>query len=213
MSEETNTNPEEPIEEEVASMPSELDVLKQRAKQVGMKFHHKVGVEKLRNQLEAFLTEKEEPAPIQPAPTAYAPPSPAEVNLGPGIRANETKMQRRKRLRDEAFKLVRVRVTCMNPAMKEYEGQIYSVGNNIVGMVKKYVPFNVDEGWHIPNILYQHLKERKCQVFYTVKGGRGNKIRKGKLINELSIEKLPPLTPKEMADLAHKQALANNQAN
>jgi hypothetical protein len=54
------------------------------------------------------------------------------------------------------------------------------------------------------------MLERKCQVFFSVKGPRGTKIKKGKLIKELAIEKLDPLTPKELDDLARQQAMANN---
>ena len=98
----------------------------------------------------------------------------------------------------------------MNPNKKEWEGEIITAGNAGVGTFKKYIPFNADEGWHVPNIIYQVLKGRECQVFSTVTGPRGNKFRKGKLIKEFAIEVLPPLTEDELKDLAQRQAMAKS---
>jgi len=191
--------------------PSELDLLKKRADQMGLKYHHKIGAVKLNKLIQEKMGQEtveetfpeEELSVANPTPT-YAPNVPKRSPL------KETKGQRKVRLRKESSKLVRIRVVCMNPAMKDYEGQMYTAGNGVIGFFTKFIQFNTDEGWHVPNILYKHMKERKCQVFHTVKGPRGNKIRKGKLINELSIEVLPPLTGKEMNELARKQAMANN---
>ena len=110
----------------------------------------------------------------------------------------------------EATKLVRIRVTCMNPAKKEWEGEIITVGNAGVGTYKKYIPFNADEGWHVPNIIYQALQERQCQVFVSSKTKNGVTIRQGKLIKEFAIEVLPPLTEEELKDLAQRQAMAKS---
>jgi hypothetical protein len=74
--------------------------------------------------------------------------------------------------------------------------------------VTKFVPFNVEEGWHVPRIIYTQLAERQCQIFTTTTDSRGNKTRKGKLIREFAIEVLPPLTPEELRELAQRQAMA-----
>ena len=178
--------------EDVLVMPDELASLKQRADMLGISYHPSIGLEKLRDKVNAALTPQEEEAPKETKS------------------AVESETQRRIRLRDEAAKLVRIRVTCMNPNKKEWEGEIITAGNAGVGTYKKYVPFNADEGWHVPNIIYQVLKDRECQVFYTVTGPRGNKFRKGKLIKEFAIEVLPPLSEDELKDLAQRQAMAKS---
>ena len=178
--------------EDVLVMPDELASLKQRADMLGISYHPSIGLEKLRDKVNAALTPQEEGAPKETKS------------------AVESETKRRIRLRDEAAKLVRIRVTCMNPNKKEWEGEIITAGNAGVGTYKKYVPFNADEGWHVPNIIYQVLKDRECQVFHTVTGPRGNKFRKGKLIKEFAIEVLPPLSEDELKDLAQRQAMAKS---
>jgi len=111
-----------------------------------------------------------------------------------------------------ASRLVRIRVNCMNPNKTEWEGEIFTVGNRFFGF-KKYVPFNNDEGWHVPFMIYEHLKERKCQIFYNTKDDRGNKTREGKLIHEFAVELMDPLTSEEMQELAQRQAMANGTSN
>ena len=180
--------------EDVLEMPDELTSLKQRADLLGLSYHPSIGLEKLREKVNAALASQEETKPEEIAQEPLA----------------ETNEQKRRRLRDEAAKLVRIRVTCMNPNKKEWEGEIITAGNAGVGTYKKYVPFNADEGWHVPNIIYQVLKGRECQVFYTVTGPRGNKFRKGKLIKEFAIEVLPPLTEDELKDLAQRQAMSKS---
>ena len=90
-------------------------------------------------------------------------------------------------------------------------GEIITVANNAVGTVKRYVPFNTEDGWHVEHILLEQLRERQCQIFVTEKDSRGNKVRKGKLIREFAIEVLDPLTEEERADLAQRQAMAKGQ--
>lgn len=177
----------------------ELAALKARADMMGVTYHPSIGLEKLREKVNAAVEGK----PTEPEAPAVA----TKAAAAPGV---ETEGQRTKRLKDEAHKLVRIRLTCMNPAKSEWPGEIISVGNAVVGSVSKYIPFNADEGWHVPNIIYQHLKERTCQTFHTVQDSRGNKTRKGKLIKEFSIELLDPLTPEELHDLAQRQAMAGS---
>ncbi len=62
------------------------------------------------------------------------------------------------------------------------------------------------EGWHVPKIILNMIQERQCQIFSTVKDARGNKIRKGKLINEFSIDVMDSLTKEQLDDLAIRQA-------
>ena len=163
----------------------ELATLKARADMLGITYHPSIGVEKLKEKISAVTSNQ-----------------PKEPETVVGDVKNDPKA--------DALRLIRIRLQCMNPAKKEWEGEIISVGNSVVGTVKKYIPFNADEGWHVPKMLFDYLNEKQCQVFVTVNDGRGNSIRKGKLIKEFSIEVLPPLTADELKEMARRQALGRN---
>jgi len=180
------------VSDENVPAQDEMTLLKKRADMMGIKYHPTIGLDKLR---EKVSTSTEEPV----AATPYE-----------RIAKGETIPERNARLRKESSKLMRIRVTCMNPNKKEHEGEIFTASNSVVGTFKKYVPFDSDDGWHVPTIIYKMIKDRKCQVFYTAKGPRGNKIRKGKQIKEFAIEVMPDLTPVELHELATRQAMAGN---
>lgn len=105
------------------------------------------------------------------------------------------------RLKD-AMKLVRCVVTCNNKNKTEYLGEVFSVQNAKLKEVKKFVPFG--EITHIPQILFNMLKERKYQMFKTK---RENGIPKttSHLINEFNIDVLPPITREELEAIKQKQ--------
>jgi len=180
-----------------ATTQDELSALKARADMMGVTYHPSIGLEKLREKVNAAVagetTEPETPAPSEAA----------AINT-----AVETEAQKTKRLKDDAARLVRIRLTCMNPAKNEWPGEIISVGNARVGAFSKFIPFNADDGWHVPNIIYKALADRMCQVFVTTTDSRGNKSRKGKLIREFAIEILPELNAEELHDLAQRQAMS-----
>jgi len=183
-------------------IPDELTVLKARADLLGLSYHPSIGLEKLRAKINAALAD--EPEAVEEAAVPVAP-----KNIDPTVDAVETDGQRRLRKRREAMELVRIRVQCMNPAKKEWDGEILTAGNSLVGTVTKYVPFtDAEDGWHVPRILYNMMLEKQCQVFTTVRDARGNTSRKGKLIKEFAIEVLPNLTMEELKDLAQRQAMA-----
>ena len=189
------TNLIEDTQEDEVVVQDELDALKARANLLGVKFHPSISLEKLREKVNAAVTSE---GAATSEEEAKDPAEPKQETIG----------EKRKRLKTEALKLVRIRLTCLNPAKKEWEGEIITVGNSLIGSVKKFVPFNADDGWHVPYVIYQQLKERQCQIFYTATDARGNKVRKGKLIKEFAIEVLPPLTKEELEELARRQAMA-----
>lgn len=191
--EQLNLDTEQELDEAAQLAAAELENLKVRAEKLGVKFHPSISAEKLREKIKAHQADgKGEVAPK------------AEDTA-------ENHELKKLRLKREALKLVRVRITCMNPAKKEWEGEIITVANNAVGTVKRYVPFNTEDGWHVEHILLEQLRERQCQIFVTEKDSRGNKVRKGKLIREFAIEVLDPLTEEELAELAQRQAMARGQ--
>jgi len=112
--------------------------------------------------------------------------------------------------RKECGRLIRCRIQSMDPQKKEWPGEIVSVGSAKLGTFKKYIPFNSAEPYHIPKIIYDMLIEKQCTIFHTVTD-RGNKIRKGRLVNAYAIEVLDPLTSDELSELARTQALQAGQ--
>jgi len=203
----------EEIEDDMqeSTAPSELEVLKARAKLMGVKHHPSIGLDNLKIKVQAHLDKK----PTEKPSTELNDKEELHTSsqqLKTGVKRDiiETITQRNARLRKESSRLIRIRVTNMNPAKKDWEGEVYTVSNSVVGTFKKYVPFNVDAGWHVPMIIYKHLLEKQCQIFQTVTNHRGQKVKKGKLVRELAIEVLDPLTKAEIKDLATQQAMANN---
>lgn len=197
------TNEINEVEEVI--LPNELETLKNRADMLKISYHPNIGVDKLREKVNSFLDKNNE----------------EEKKVITGLNSGNadfimhsdykklTTQQRKKR----AASLIRINVTTMNPNKKEWEGEILSVGSAKLGTFKKFIPFNTIDGWHVPYIIYESMKEKKCSVFHTVKDHLGNKIRKSKLINEYSIEVLPQLTKDELKELAQRQAMSGSIDN
>lgn len=175
---------------------AELDSLKARAELLGISFHPNISAEKLSERITEFQKKKEE----------------EKANISDAGK-KKSPITKTANIRKEAEKLVRINVTCMNPAKKEWEGEIFTVGNSVVGTHKKYVPFNTEDGWHVPNIIYQMLKNRKCQIFHSVKGANGIDVRESKMIKEFAIDVLDPLTPKEIEELGRRQAMRQGKSD
>jgi len=206
----------EEVKDQQSNDELELKTLRERAKLMGLKHHHKAGLEKMRILVNNALEAAENPKPSDDIAEAKEELKSAKTTVEMPL----TNKQRRQRAakaipikdvgkmtnKEAASRLVRIRVNCMNPDKTEWEGQIFSVGNSKYSF-KKYVPFNNDEGWYVPNMIYQHLKERKCQIFRTQKDDRGNKTRVGTLIHEFAVELMDPLTPEELKALAQRQAM------
>jgi hypothetical protein len=183
-------------------MPDELTLLQERAKKMGIKFHPNISLEKLKEKVASKMEGK--PDEEEETKTVQVTPTPTVQVVKP------TKAQLRAAKFKEANKLVRVNITCMNGHKKDWQGEVFTASNSVIGSIKKYVPFNVD--WHVPTIILNMIKERKYQTFYTVKDSRGNSIRKGKLVPEFAIRELDPLTEKELKELAQRQRMASGTA-
>lgn len=200
MTEEQLTELNETTDTDDLPVEDELTSLKARADLMGISYHPSIGVDKLREKVNAQLTaeaenaDSDESIPVEDSATEE----------------EETAAQKRYRKKKEAGEQIRVRITCMNPNKREWSGEIFITGNSVVGTYKKYVPY--DTIWHVPRIILNQIQERQCQVFYTERDVRGNKMRKGKLIKEFGVEILPQLTEKELKELAQRQAMAAGTA-
>lgn len=202
----------------------ELLTLKARATQMGIKFRPEIGLDKLKIKVNLALQSPEvtnEQIPKNSSELVSNETIHDDVMTNDNVtRKNmpsvvptvgiETFNEKRNRLKRESFKLIRIRATCMNPNKNDHDGEVFTVGNSIIGSVKRFVPFNADEGWHVEYIIYQAMKERQCQVFYTFKAADGSKVRRGKLIKEFAIEVMDALTTNELGDLAKTQAISRS---
>jgi len=108
---------------------------------------------------------------------------------------------------DDAMKLIRVIVRPNDPLKLESGGEIFTYGSNVINngkAVKKYVPFNNEEGWHIPNIIYQNIVATECQIFKKVTRN-GQDTMEAVKIKSYNVEVLPALTQGEIDKIAIRQ--------
>jgi hypothetical protein len=183
----------------MSEQKTELELLKEEATKLGITFSGNIGAPALLAKIDAF---KEVNATTSAEPELVVPTTEYKVQESAATAAQ--------RKRKEANKLVRIVATCMNPNKKAMTGEFFSVSNAIIGTVKKYVHFDAEDGWHVPAIIVDHLRERRCQIFVPAVTTTGKKIMKGKSIKEFNVAVLPPLTTKEVTALAERQALAGS---
>ena len=125
----------------------------------------------------------------------------------PTLTKSEQKNMAIAKKKREAGAQVRIKVSCMNPNKRDWVGEIFSSGNRFIGNFKKFVPFDNDEGWHVPQILVTMIQNRQTQIFVEKKDRLGNKVKQGKMVKEFSVEILPPLNKAQLQHLADQQAL------
>jgi hypothetical protein len=173
---------------------AELEALKEQATKLGIKFHPSIGEDKLREKVkEAMEKGDEDDAP------------PLKESTIPAIPENETQAQKNSRLKADMLKLVRVRISNMNPNKREWDADIFQVANSLIN-VKRTVPFNVE--WHVEACLLKQIQQKRCKVMREVTLSGGKKKKEPMLIPEYAVEILPQLTEKELKALAQRQAMA-----
>ena len=196
-------------ETQLEQAPDEMTMLKQRAKMMGIEFSNNIGIETLRQKIaakmagESEILEKtdtlEDPQPNPPLLQDPESPAPKKETL-------------RQRLIRENMRLIRLRITNMDPKKKDLPGEIFTTGNGILGTVRKFVPYGevTENGYHVPYCIYKMLKSRKFLNIRT----RKDKARNGEIsveqswAPEFALEVLDPLTPQELARLSAAQAAA-----
>jgi len=200
----------------MSTVNEKLKVLQTQADLLGLTYHHRTGVDKLQAQIGAYLVENPAKAGLLLSEGSLETPAPVVeeiVKVEPNLdyiplSAVEYKVKSQKLAGIQIGALRRIQYTNMNPNKKEWKGEVISVGSAKRGTFKKFIPFG-GKPYHVPQIIYDVMKERQCSVFYTESDQLGGDIRKSHLINEYAIVDLPPLTAAELKDLATKQALAS----
>lgn len=114
----------------------------------------------------------------------------------------------RARMHHTEMALVRCQIYNNNPAKNDLNGEIFSVQNQFLGTVRKYIPYGeaTENGYHIPRILLNMLLSKKYLQVRTIKDQNGFERVEKRIAPEFTIRELPPLTKDELARLAATQA-------
>lgn len=160
---------------------------KQQADNLGLNYPHNISTEKLKqivgNKMKQIRSEK-----------------PKENNVA----ANQFKDMRA---------LVRIQINVLNPAKQNWTGEIFTVGNDVIPHMTRFIPYNAVNGvWHVERMFVEMLKSRKYQRMVEHSGSRNDPSKYGvdyhrnQLVPEFNIIELPPLTEQELQDLGANQA-------
>lgn len=193
----------------------ELQQLKDIAAKVGYKYHHMTGAAKLEGELRDYCieigtsleevagelnTEIVEPKlPSKDSSVSMVEKlskmtfAQAEKEASKKVSGNRAK---------EAMRLIRCIVTCNNKNKTSYTGEIFCARNAIVPEVKKFIPFGVPT--HIPQILFNMIKEKQYQQFKTKKVN-GNTVKESFMVAEYNIQLLDPISAEEFNAIKQKQ--------
>lgn len=193
-----------PLDDEAPTQVTEMDMLKQRATMMGIQFSNNIGIETLRKKIQ----EKMDGVPE--VPETETPPlvAPAVLTKEAEPVAPVKPISLRNYLLAEATKLIRIRISCMDPKKQDIPGEYFTVANEHIGTIRKYVPFgeSTDGGYHVPACILEMLRSREFLHIKTETHPVTKAISvKTRYVREFSIEVLPPLTPEQIRRLAADQ--------
>lgn len=197
----TNQN-QSGVDNTVTDMPAadELSLLKSRARLMGIVFSNNIGLQALRQKIEAKQNETD----------TDTEQNQDQINALTGEDPTKPKKNIRQVMQEQEMKLVRLRITNLDPKKKDLPGEILTVANEYLGTVRKFVPFGevTENGYHVPHCLYEMMKARKFLNIRVRKMSNGQARVEKSYAQEFALEVLPPLTPDELARLAASQAAA-----
>ena len=143
--------------------PAKLQHIRAQADMLGVKYHHRAGIPKIQELIDAHLEAQNNPEPS--VPLVESAPQKQSEKIVP-ISAAEFRKDQTRLNHQNAGAIIRCRVQCMDPQKKNWPGDIFSVGSAKIGTYKKYVPFDSEEPWHIPKIIVDMLEEKQCSVIF-----------------------------------------------
>ena len=191
-----------------AQAVDELTFLKERAKVMGIPFSNNISLETLRKRVADKMEGKDE-APEVNALTGD--PEIAQAMAAKPLNPKANEVALRKLMHATQMRQVRVRITNMDPKKKDLPGEIWTVANEYLGTVRKFVPYGeqTDDGFHIPYCLYRLLDSKRFLHIRDVKDRTTGIVRQDKVwAKEFSLDMLPTLTQGELDRLAAAQAAA-----
>ena len=203
-----NENNDQALSTEGEAAVDELTLLKERAKQMGIPFSNNISLETLRKRIADKMEGKDEPEVNPLAGDSEI----AAITAAPKkLDAKQNALALRKLMQREQMKMVRVRITNMDPKKKDLPGEIWTVSNEYLGNVRKMIPYGeqTDDGFHIPYCLFRLLQSKRFLHIRTVKDRvTGLERQEKQWVKEFSLDVLPDLTKEELARLAATQAAA-----
>ena len=203
-----NENNDQALSTKGESAVDELTLLKERAKQMGIPFSNNISLETLRKRIADKMEGKDEP---EVNPLAGDSEIAAITSAPKKLDAKQNALALRKLMQREQMKLVRVRITNMDPKKKDLPGEIWTVSNEYLGNVRKMIPYGeqTDDGYHIPYCLFRLLCSKRFLHIRTVKDRvTGQERQEKQWVKEFSLDVLPDLSKEELASLAAAQAAA-----
>lgn len=182
------------LPEDNFEQPTKFDLLKRQADALGIAYRGNISEAKLEEKVNAFLEDKGEDTEQDSESKHDAYEDEPEVK-------QETKHEAKLR----SQKLIRVVINPVDPRRTQLKGELIFVGNAKIGMTGKYVPYNVDSGYYIPQIIYNDLVNRKYSEFYKEEDGKGNEVTRSRLRNAYVISILPDITEEELNAIKSRQ--------
>lgn len=179
--------------------PSRLEALKAKATKLGIKFRANISEDALAQKIDNVLAGEAKPKEEDPEEDEeeQEEPKPKAKKLT----VEEQRLEERKR----SQRLIRIIARPIDPRRTQLEGEMIMVGNGSIGMTGKYVPFNREEGYHVPEVIYNALRDKQFTEFYTVTDKHGNENTKSRQKRAFVIEVLDPLTEAELAEIRTRQ--------
>ena len=184
------------------------DELRKELADNGVTLHHKTGAKKLAATLAKVRTDEYKEEPSSAIPPKKDPLSESTEASRAAKAKHLAAMQTPEKL---AMKLTRVVVTPNDPTMVNYPGLIFTVGASGLNngrMVKKFVPFSNEEGWHVPTIILNQIINSEMQKFKTVARANGEKVLEPYLTKKFNVRILDPLTREELEQVAAANKVA-----
>ena len=165
----------------------------------GIKVHHKNSEKKLRETLQADVDKNDAKVPVE---VESSPVEPVKVKKRPEKKTTMT-------LEQKCMHLKRIVVVPNDPEMSGHAGQIFTAIVSAVNngkAIKKYVPFNNEEGWHVPNVIVNQIANAEMQKFRSAKAPNGDTVLQPYQAKKYNVQVLPDLTQKEIDKLAASQS-------
>lgn len=173
-----------------SDISSEKELLLQRAEQLGIEANSKMSVERLRSLVNETLTEPEK----------------KEEEVAKPFNISE--------YRKNKTKLVRISIRNLDPADADKKGEFFTVSNKFLGTITKFIPYQspAADAYHVPECLLSLLKNKRYTSNSYVKDGATKTRIVSTSVPKFSIQILPPLTKRELAELKQRQLATNSES-
>lgn len=192
------------LTKDTSSELEEMRLLKERAELMGVKFHPSIKIETLRQKVKDAL-EGKKPSKKDEAEAQAQALWKNQKNVT--LDVDETDQELRTRIQRDALRLRRCKIYNLNPSKNDLRGEIITVASGLIGTIRKFIPFGetTDNGYHIPNVIYEDLKSRQFQML-SIKKVDGKEEIVRRLAPEYNIVLLPDLTAEQLEELRIRQA-------